>query len=223
MKVCQKCKVNVDTYRKTCPLCGQILHDDENNREYENLYPDYEFPNRKVNLVMRILLFASISSIGIALMVNILTFSGSYWSFYVILGVLYAWILLRITIISRKNIADKLLIQLFALSILTYGVELISESSGWALEYVVPFLCIATTIAIVIIIMIKPMRYSDYVSYFLIIFLISWVPLILYFSSVINIAWPSVTAASFSLMILFGMITFADRATKDELKKRFHI
>lgn len=223
MKQCDKCKVQVKTNRKTCPLCGQILIDNHPNQEIDNLYPAYEYPNPKVNIAVRILLFISIVAIALSVSINILTFVGSYWSIYVILGILYAWILMRTTILSHHNIAFRLLVQLFALSIVTYGIERVSESSGWALEYVVPFLCISTTIAIGLIMVIKPMRYADYISYLFIIILISWIPLIFYFTEIIDILWPSVAAASLSLTTILGMITFADRATKDELKKRFHI
>ena len=223
MKECSQCKVKVNTPRKTCPLCGQILIDDSKGKAEENLYPSYEYPNKKHNTAVRILLFLSIISITISATINILTFMGSYWSIYVVLGVLYGWILLRATILSHQNIAGRLLLQLFTLSIITYAIEKLANSDGWAMEYVIPFLCIATTFSIGVIILIKPMRYTDYVSYLFMTIIISWIPLIFYFTDMIKVAWPSVAAASFSLTTIVGMITFADRATKDELKRRFHI
>ena len=223
MKQCQKCKVEVKTSRKTCPLCGQILTGNGTEVEIEELYPHYEYQNKKINIAQRIMLFLSIAAIFISVIINVLSYSGSLWSIYIVMGVLYAWILLRTTILSRQNIAGRLLIQLFALSVIIYSIELVSMSSGWALEYVVPFLCIATNLSLVIIILIKPMRYSDYISYLIIAIIISWIPLILYFTDIIDIAWPSVTSASLSLTTVLGMIIFADRATKDELKKRLHI
>ena len=223
MKECKKCKVHVNTNRKTCPLCGQILIDNNQDNKYDNLYPAYEYPNKTINIALRILLFISIITIAVSITINALTFVGSYWSIYVVLGILYAWILMKTTILSHQNIALRLIIQLIALSIVTYAIELVSVSSGWALEYVIPSLCIATTTAIGLIMLFKPIRYSDYVSYLFIAILISWIPLVFYFTEIINILWPSVAAASFSLTVIMGMITFTDRATKDELKRRLHI
>ena len=139
------------------------------------------------------------------------------------LAVPISWILLRSTIMSKKNIAGRLLIQMIAVSLLCIGIEKQSHSSGWALDYVVPFLCIVTILAILIIIFSKQMFYSDYLLYLLLAIIISFVPMILYLFKQINILWPSIAAASVAIMAALGMILFADRATKDELKKRFHL
>lgn len=222
MKKCIKCNVAINSSRKTCPLCGQLL--DSAGHEGENiLYPRYESDQKSINLLLRILLYISILSILSTVLINFLTYQGTLWSIYVVLGILYGWILLRSTIMSRSNIAGRLLIQLVATSLVTYGIERVSNSENWALEYVVPFSCIVTMIAIVIIIIIKKMKYTDYISYLLLAVLISWVPLILYLTKIVEILWPSIAAAGVGVAIILGMIIFADTATKDELKKRFHI
>lgn len=225
MKRCSKCNVNVNSVRKTCPLCGQILTEKKENTVYSNLYPRYNVEEKKSNLVLRILLFISIVTILIVVVINLLTYrsSKSLWSIYVILGVVYAWILLRYTILSRRNIAGRLLVQMLATSAVVIGIEKVSNSSGWALDYVVPFICIATTQAIVIILISKKMRYNDYLLYLFVAILISFVPMILYWSDVVQVLWPSITAAGLAIITILGMIFFADRATKDELKKRFHL
>lgn len=221
MKNCVKCHVQVKTTRKTCPLCGQILEtitDDD-----LNIYPHYHSDEKHLNILLRILLFISILSILVTVLINFLTYSGSLWSVYVILGILYGWILLRLTIMSRTNIAGRLLIQMITTSLVTYGIERVSGDDDWALEYVVPFICIVTMISIVMILLIKKMKFNDYLSYLLLSVVISWVPMILYWTRVVKVLWPSITAAAVAVAIVLGMIIFADTATKDELKKRFHI
>lgn len=223
MKECIKCNVKVASHRKTCPLCSQILKNENDQDQQLVLYPKYPSSEKKLNVFLKIIQFLSITSILITVGINILTYVGDWWSFYVVLGVVYLWILFRITILSKRNIAGRLFIQMIALSLSCVGIEYFSKSDGWALEYVVPLLCVATTIAISILILIKQMRYNDYLLYLLTMGIILWIPMILYWTKVINILWPSITAAALSIVTIFGMIIFADRATKDELKKRFHL
>ena len=67
--------------------------------------------------------------------------------------------------------------------------------------------------------MIKRMKYSDYILYFLGTIFLVFVPMILYLLKVTNILWPSLSAACLSLVTIIGMIVFGDRQTKDEIKK----
>jgi hypothetical protein len=47
--------------------------------------------------------------------------------------------------------------------------------------------------------------------------------MILYWTEVVQVLWPSISAAGVAFLTIAGMIIFADRATKDELMKRFHL
>jgi len=221
MKRCNKCNVDVDSVRNSCPLCGQILEKIDDKQITK--YPSYLPTEKHLNILLRILLYLSILAIISTVLINFLTYKETLWSIYVVLGVLYLWVLLRSTIMSKGNIAGKLLVQMITVSLVCYGIELISDTSNWALDYVIPFVCIATILAILIISLIKKMKYNDYLTYLLLAVLISWVPLIFYFFDIIKISWPSVAAASLSIAVVLGMIVFADRATKDEIKKRFHV
>ena len=49
------------------------------------------------------------------------------------------------------------------------------------------------------------------------------IPLILWTFKLVTALWPSLVAACFSLMVFLGMLIFADKATKEEFNKRFHI
>ncbi|MFA5542416.1 MAG: DUF6320 domain-containing protein [Bacilli bacterium] len=222
MKKCSKCKVEVNTIRKTCPLCGQFLENPD-KEEFTQIYPTYVNEAKKIDLFLRILLFISVTVMATVLLINFLTYDGVSWSLYVVIGVVYAWILWRSTIKSKRNVASRLLVQMIALSLTVYGIEEISNTGNWALDYIIPFICVATTLSIVILIFSKKMLYSDYLFYLLLSIIIGFVPLILYLTQIINVLWPSITAAGVSSITTLGMIIFADRATKDELKRRFHL
>lgn len=224
MKHCEKCHVDVSTKRQTCPLCGQFLKDTEPKKEILlSEYPPYKPIVKEYNLLLRIIYFLGFTGIILSAVVNWLTYEGVAWALYVGIGVAYLFVLLKNTIMSKKPIARKLIVQMLVLSILIFGVDYYGGFSRWSLDYVIPALSIATTLSIILVVLIKPMRYEDYVIYMFLTVFLGFIPFIFYLFKIVNVLWPSISAAGLSLAVLIGMVTFADRKTKNELKKRFHI
>lgn len=224
MKHCDKCQVDVSTKRQTCPLCGDFLHETEPKKEILlNEYPPFVPIVKEYNVLLRIIYFIGFCGIIISALVNFFTYDGVTWVIYVTLGVLYLFILLKNTIMSRKPVARKLIVQMIVLSAILYGVDYYSGFGRWSIDYVIPFLTIGTTLSIIMVVLIKPMRYEDYVIYMFLTAFLGFIPLIFYLFQIIDVLWPSISAAGLSLVVIVGMIIFADRKTKNELKKRFHI
>lgn len=225
MKKCNKCNVKVSTTRKTCPLCGDFL-DVVSNDPVLTSYPEFKPHVHKRNLFLRILLFVLIVGAGINVLINVVTYEGRLWSLYVVGGSIYIWMLFKSTILSKKPIAKKLIIQMIFISMLVGIVDFVSNNTiinGWSVSYVIPALSIATTIANIIVVMIKRMKYSDYISYFIGTIFLGFAPIVLVLIGLTNIIWPSLVSAFVSITIILGMIIFGDRQTKDEIKKRLHI
>lgn len=225
MKKCEKCNVYVNTQRKTCPLCFEPLTEmDKEELEYP-VYPDYVPPKRKTNFFIKSMTFLAIASIIITAFINIATYTKEtgLWFLYVVASVLYFLVLIRSMILSRSNTAKKILTQMVTLSALVVGIDLISNSSGWSYTYIIPCLSVISTLTIGIILLSKTIRYSDYIVYLLVSLLLGLVPFIFWIFKLVNVLWPSLMAASFSLVVFIAMVIFADESTKEELKKRFHI
>ncbi|MDD3107529.1 MAG: DUF6320 domain-containing protein [Bacilli bacterium] len=225
MKQCPKCNVNIHTNRKTCPLCYEKLVDlDKEKLEY-TIYPEYRQPKKKTNFFVRSTVFLAITAIIITTLVNAVTYTkeSSWWSFYVLVSMLYFLVLIKSSIVSRANPARKIVIQMVTISILVLAVDFIARSTGWSYTYVVPFLSVASSATIAIILLTKSIRYSDYIIYLLSSLFIGLIPFVLWIFKLVKILWPSLAAACFSLVILLAMLFFADREIRDEFKKRFHI
>ena len=112
MKYCPHCHVSVNNDRKKCPLCYQILEDD-NKPMYYQPYPKKKIKD-KMSLVTKILLFVSIVAVIASIVVNIYTFSNEhplYWCVLVVVGVPYIWLSVRYVILSRGNIPTKIFSQ----------------------------------------------------------------------------------------------------------------
>jgi hypothetical protein len=229
MKYCKKCNITLNTQRMTCPLCFHVLEKTpEESATVYAPYPGYQPKSYKDGILVKLFIFLSIVAIFISIIVNIMTWSlnPSPWSAIVVGCVLYAWILIKNTVIAKINIGRKLVFQTIALPLLLVVIEKYTFSpKPWALDYVTPFLTVIATLAVLMLVFIRSTKYGEYVIYLLVINFLGLVPLILYFTfpGLITVMWPSVVAGSIGFLTFLGMWVFAGSETRNELKKRFHI
>ena len=232
MKHCRECNIDIDTNRVTCPFCRDILDEKNNEKTKMESYESYKESPYKNHTVRKIFLFISLIAIFVCVLVNFLTFSGSFWSLFVVGGIFYLWILIRFTIMSRQNIALKLLLQAIGIGLILFFIQIENRSVHWLMPYALPFMMVATTLAITLLIFIKIMRYKDYMLYLIMVALLGIIPLILCFVETTQylfmvgdklIIWPSIVCCSYAGFTILGMFVFGERATKAEFIKRFHV
>lgn len=232
MKYCRECNIDIDTNRVTCPFCRDILDEKNDDKTKMEKYESYKETPYKNHMVRKIFMFISLIAIFVCILVNFLTFNGSYWSLLVVGGIIYSWVLIRFTIISRQNIALKLLLQAIAIGILLFFIQVQNQSVHWLMPYALPFIIVATILSITLLIFIKIMRYKDYMLYLIMVALLGIIPLILCFVESTQflfmvggklIIWPSIVSCSYAGFTILGMFVFGERATKQEFIKRFHV
>ncbi len=222
MKYCDKCKIEIKTHEEYCPLCHQILQGEIKENELEK-YPEYVSINRTIYpLTKKILMFATITSIIILVMINLIDNSGQLWSIIPIGGIIFFWMLVSIGVFSKNNIAQKLVFITSLLIGLLVLIDQMSLKEGWSHNYLLPFLLLACNLAISVIIFVKRIEYRDYILYLLTIVLLSIVPIILVLVKVITVKWPAIIAFGLAIFILLFIIFFFPKSIKDEIKKRFH-
>ncbi len=235
MKKCVKCGINLDTTRNTCPLCLNILED--NNEKSKESYPKRIEERVTKHILRKVFLFISFLAMFVCAVINILTYreNPTLWSLIVFTAVLYLWILIKGVILSRRNIAFMLIMQSVSLCVLLYFIEYVAKGSfinydydSWVIPYVVPFVMMVSIFAITLLTLIKRMRYSDYMLYLLVLSLMGFIPLILLLLRTTkglfeNITWPTIVLACYAFTTLIGLFVFSDKQAKDEFKKRFHI
>lgn len=224
MKKCDKCNITIETHQDYCPLCHQVLSG-ETDSSFKEIYPEYMSLRKKLlPTTKKALLFSTILSIVILAMINILGFSGSYWSFIPIGSILYFWFVVRIGVLSRRNVAFRLafLTTLLIGLLILVDYTTIMENNGWSVDYLMPILLWSCNMAIAVIIWARRLNYRDYFFYLLIIIIFSLVPLILNIFGVLTVLWPSIVAFGVALFILLFLIIFFPKSVKEELKKRFH-
>ncbi|MCK9537154.1 MAG: DUF6320 domain-containing protein [Bacilli bacterium] len=225
MKKCTECKVLVNTERKTCPLCFTLLRNLEAQSTQLTLYPKYRSKTVRYNIFFRILAFLSIVTVFVSVSINIINYreNRNFWSLIIVASLIYLWILFRSTIRGNGNIPRRLIIQMLTLSVLLYVIDRLSGYGRWSLDFVIPFLSMASLLSIIILLVGNTVKFQDYVSALFAAIIFGFIPFILWLFKIVSTLWPSLSAASLSFSTIIGMFIFAGGHIKEELKKRFHI
>lgn len=225
MKKCIECKVLVNTERKTCPLCFTLLQNNESQAAQLTLYPKYRSKTVRYNIFFRFFAFISIITIFVSVLINIISFreNRTLWSLIIVASLLYLWILFYSTIRGKGNIPRRLIIQMLTLSSLLYVIDRLSGYGRWSLDYVIPFLSMASLLSIIILLVGNTVKFHDYVSALFAAIIFGFIPFVLWLFKIVATLWPSLSAASLSFSTIIGMFIFAGDHIKEEMKKRFHI
>ena len=227
MKRCKHCKMNVNTERLTCPLCFNTL-DVINETDLEfKLYPHVPNKKGKLNLFYKIVVFICLMSIITTSIINIFTHQEGeqWWCLYAILSSIYVYYLVRGTILTHTNVIRRIWRQLFTVSIVLFCFDLLSSKERWSLGIVIPMLCTATNLAIMITNLVNHKHFRSGFNSVLLALLLGVVPLIVYIFEPQEVVymWGPIVSASVSIGIFTGMIVFAGKAMKEELNKRLHL
>lgn len=222
MKYCNACNLKVDTPLKKCPLCYSQLVQYDNNEEIA-AFPNHIADAKKNNIIIKILLFLSITVSSVCAVVNFTVASKSMWSLIVIVIIGYLWIAGVTALKLLHRLGNMVILQLLSLSAFLIFIDEMANKRLWALNYVVPILFIVAMLFITIVLIIKRVNIERFILYFFIIAFLGFIPIIIYALKITNVGWPAVVSATYSGISLISIFIFADSQTKVELKKRFHI
>lgn len=218
--ICKYCNVDVDEELEKCPLCLKVV----NTESYEGkaLYPKYPQISRRKRIKTKIALFLSIAVISVTMFINLYTNRETLWFIYVAASILYLWLLVENTIRSSAHTGAKILLQVIGVAGLSYFIDLASGNLKWSVNYVIPFLVIAGTLAITIIIFNQKMRWSEYIGFQIAVILLGFIPIIFYFLGIVTVLWVCICSALYALLTLIFMFIFSNKKLKMEFVSRFH-
>jgi len=214
---CPKC--NVYTKQQYCPLCKYQLAKESEGNTY---YPVYEIKKQRRHFVQRLVLFIAAFIISTSLLINLLVEPQRLWFLFILGPVLYALLLINHTVLSRAHTGSKITLQVIVLSIMLFILDFASGSTKWSIHYIIPFLVMLTTLFVTIIVLIKPMRWREYIGYMSTMVVLGFIPIILFLTTWSTVLWPSAATALYAFLTLLGMILFSKRTMKNEIVRRFH-
>ena len=154
MKRCKFCNVDVATDKDYCPLCYNDL---EGKYEGETILTQQKTKNVKKphtnTFLAKLFLFISIAIMAVCLFVNLKTDTTYLWCLLVLEGIIYVWILVVHTIMSKRSVFEKIVFQLLGVITIistTYSMSP-SVAENWLVQYVLPSVCMFSTLVLVMI------------------------------------------------------------------------
>ncbi len=222
MNFCDECCVFVDDCFACCPLCGKQLTASPSENE---LYPPI---SRKKyidhhSLVMDYLLLATFVVITLCVAINIFTWNGTPWFLAVAAPTLYAWVLVKGTILSDRFAGVKVLLQMVTLIAMFMAFDFVGSRSGWSYQYMLP-LILALGIAYIDIYSYNhKSHWRGNLLYAILFVAMGFIPLILYLSGIKQGLFLMALSTFASGITILGLLRFALRYLKAEMKRRFHM
>ena len=219
MKYCVKCGVKVHGAENVCPLCQHSL----SGESEERVYPPVPTVYRQHEIFFKILILSTIAAGVACCAVNLLLPQHGYWSVFVILGILCFWISLAYAVRRKDNIPKNITVQVFLISVLGLGWDLLTGWRGWSLNFVIPIACSVALLSLAIIAKVMKIPPGDYIVYLIVDILFGIAPLVFYLTGLVSIALPSIICISLSILTLSALIVFEGKNMFQEMIKRFHV
>lgn len=221
MRRCPDCDVGVEGEWTRCPLCSAPLE----GRAVPSPYPavPLRFTRRRV---LRILTLTSLAVIALSFLAQLLFRPdqediGALRSVW--LGVVATWLVVLVAVSKRRNLA-KFIVYLVALAggVCVYW-DYLTGWDAWSLTYVVPILCAASLIGLVITVRAVRMQVGDYVVYSGLTVLLGLTPLVFLALGWVGTAIPSAICGGLSVVAIVLLLTVRGGAVRHELATRLHL
>lgn len=219
MKQCKKCGVGIRGNERICPLCQSEL----SGTDDDEVYPFVPTIYRQYELFFKLLIFSSIAAGVICVAVNLILPKSGYWSVFTVLGIICFWISLLYALHRKDNISGTITTQVFLLSVLSVGWDLLTGWQGWSLNYVIPISCSVAMLSLAIIATVTKVPAEDYIVNLIVDIIFGIVPLILYLTGLVDSVIPSIVCISLSILSLSALILFEGKSVVQEIIKNFRL
>ncbi len=223
MKHCSLCRLEVDTNQEYCPLCYNHLTE-ISKKETPEMF-NLEKPSarqKKRSIVAKVFLLITLTLLAACVFINIET-KTTPWSVVVVLSVLYLWVLVAHTIMSRSTPFKKVLFQLVSIIALLVATNKIFSNNDWLTHYVYPALAMFATCVLSMIICCSKHRKKLYFSFFSIFALLLAASLIFVCFKIDTFRILNLINILFQAVIMVALMLFAGRSLLTEASRKFHI
>ncbi len=219
---CERCKVELPGNVSACPLCQGALTGEPDGSG--SAFPELPASSGVVRqkLLSRIA-FGTVCMAAVCIAINLSYPVGGGWSLFVVAGIASLWIDIGIMLKKWKNLPKSILWQVAVVSLFAYVWDRFTGNHGWALDYVLPVLCMCAMVAMVVIAKIMKLHAQDYVLYLGLDCLLGLSSLVLILTGTVHVVVPSALCFASSLIFLAFLMAFEGRTVLDEIKRRVHI
>lgn len=223
MKRCEHCNVDVNTSHNTCPLCFGTLTEVNKKPGTDPFKQKEEIVENKSKIILfKLFLFFSIVAATVCVVINLMTKPLPLWSLIVVIGILYCWVLIAHTIISKRGIFEKIFLQVGVIIGLLFVCEWVSGGDHWMVNYVMP--TISIIVMTVLFILSQALKYhKGLFSYFIMTIILTANAGILLLCHAATFDLLNVITVCAGVVALIGMMLFSGSALRKEFSKKFHL
>ena len=224
MKHCSLCRVDIDSSNEFCPLCHNAVQEESKKTTPEE-FPKFQKQkpiSKKQKIVTKVFIILSLAVILTCASINILTKTIA-WSVTVALSVVYLWVLVAHTIISRDSPFKKVFYQLVSIIAFLISTNIIFGGNSWLTNYVYPSLAMLATAVMTMIIFCSKNRKRmlfGFVTIFVMLVIASLVFLIFKIDTYQTLNIINLIVQAF---IIFAYLLFGWKPIMSEASKKFHI
>lgn len=218
---CNSCNVDLPGTPKQCPLCkGELTGKGDGG---ENVFPP-RLASQKLfsKKILAITAFVSVCVSAVCIAVNLIFPAGGWWSLFVLAGLFSLWADFAMLYRKRRNFAKSILWQVAFVSAIALLWDFFTGFHGWALDYVLPILCVSAMISIVLLANICKLHVQDYIIYLIIDCVLGVSTLILILTGVLHTVIPCAVCFCASVIFLAALLFFQRKALWAEIQRRFH-
>ncbi|MBE6139409.1 MAG: hypothetical protein E7174_02765 [Firmicutes bacterium] len=220
MKKCYKCNVSINSNISKCPLCKSNIEDNANE---ESVFPIIPNLYMKHKLFYKCLLFISILSSVLCIIINYLVSDKISWACFVVAGIISFWITFVIGVKNRNNFMRLLFAEMILILIASIIWDYFTGWHFWSITFVLPFLCISYISTLFFLRIFLKNIFKDHIIYIYINCLIGLIPLYFIFKDFLSIKWPSIVCITISILAILALAIFNHKQMKNELERRLHI
>lgn len=221
MRRCRSCALEVEGDWTHCPLCGTALQ----GKGAASPYPavPLRFSRRRV---LRVLALTSLGVIALSFLAQLLfrhdeESLGALRSVW--LGVVATWLVVLMAVSKRRNLAKFIVYLVVAAGGVSVYWDFLAQWSGWSLTYVVPIVCAASIVGLLITVRLIRMELADYVVYSGLTVLLGLTPLVFLALGWVGAALPSLICGALSVLAVVLLLSLRGGAVRHELAKRLHL
>lgn len=226
MKTCTKCNASVKTSKKQCPLCFNELEKAANSAVEHGIYPPAKpslSTSSKNFFLSRLFLFITISVFSVCFFINFMVNFNVFWSLLVLVSMLYIWILVRHTIISKRSVFEKILFQFVGILSVIMATNYVAGGEDWFWNFVVPSASLATTTVLVFVLFVNSKRGDFVLSFFLMSLLLIILSVVLLTTGADTFRLLNLINLLYTSLFALGILIFGFRNLKRGFHKNLHI
>lgn len=221
MKHCDKCNVNVNSTLDYCPLCFNKIEGDSLEPSQYSVTKEKPKEITKSHTTRKIFFLISLAVVSVCALINYLS-KTPFWSGIVCFSVIYLWILVRHTIMSDRNVFEKVFFQIVGL-VAVLSITNYVSGGGWFADIVLPALLSFVVLTLNMILFISNRRRNYEISFLVIelfILIVSIIYSVIDVCSFTTVHLVTILISSFSMI---GVMVMDGKNLWHEISKKLHL